>query len=353
MAGRSGQGVVRLAVLGCGAVTELLHLPAAARVPGLEVVSLVDRDLVRARRVAERYRVPDARTGLELGDTRVDAVLVALPNRLHAPVSIDFLRRGVAVLVEKPMALSSAEGRAMVEAAGEGNAVLQVAQMKRFAHGARLVKDLLDAGRLGTLTDFTVEWGEDFGWPLASGSSMSPDEAGGGVLVDFGSHLLDLLCWWLGFPSVVRYADDNRGGVEADCELELTMRGDVGTVPGEVRFSRLRTLSNVVRIRGERLTVEWDHMTADAVRILPTDWKDGAPPRFSWTEHDGQTFEDLFVRQLESFVDAVGTGPPSLVPGESVLPSLELIERCYRCRGRLEEPWDRPVGMPDAAEVGA
>src|SRR5262245_8670945 len=91
---------LRLAVVGCGAITTLLHLPAIALSDRVEAAVLVDVDAQRAGRLAERFGVPAAATDTGGLQERVDAAIVALPNHLHAPVSIDLLRRGVHVLVE-------------------------------------------------------------------------------------------------------------------------------------------------------------------------------------------------------------------------------------------------------------
>lgn len=337
---------VRLGILGCGAVVERLHLPAARRVEGLEVVALVDRDPGRARELARRFGVPDVRTSFEELDGRIDAALIALPNHLHAPVAIDLLKRGIAVLVEKPMALSAADARAMVEAAAAAGATLQVGLMKRFARGATLIRGALEQQLLGDVVGFSVEWGPRFHWPVTTDSGLNPSLAGGGVLTDFGSHFLDLLCWWFGEPTAVEYTDDARGGVEADCEVALTFSGAAGTVAGVARFSRIRELRNTVRVVGERLTIEWDHEVPDAVRVVPTAWS-GPPPSLVYGAAGAQSVQDLFVAQLRSFAASVATGAPAAVSGESVLPSVALIERCYRQRKERVHPWERPVVLPE------
>lgn len=336
---------VRLAILGCGAATERLHLPAAREVAGLQVTLLVDRNLGRAQALARRFGILAVRDRLSDPGEESDAVLIALPNRLHGPISIEYLSRGIPVLVEKPMALSLEEARAMVEAAHRGHALLQVGLTKRFARGAQIIKAALDANRLGSVTGFSVEWGEVFNWPLTSDAGMSRTQAGGGVLLDFGSHLLDLLCWWLGQPTVVSYADDHRGGVEADCHAVLRMEGPLGSVPGEVRFSRVRRLRNTVLIQGDRMAVEWAHELPDQVRFRDPDGRERT------ADADRQSFNDLFVEQLRAFAGAVSRSGPSPVSGESVIPSVGLIEQCYQQRRAIREPWARPVCLPGAEDL--
>src|SRR6266536_3703994 len=108
-----------------------------------------------------------------------------------------------------------------------------------------------------------------YNWPVASGFFFSKEQAGGGVLVDTGSHMLDLLLWWLGdVIDVVEYRDDSLGGVEAECWLSLVLQTPTGPVQGNIILSRLRKLRNTARIVGERFTIECDF--SDKVRIWPS-----------------------------------------------------------------------------------
>src|SRR5687767_5350166 len=94
---------VRLAVVGCGAVAELYHLPALLDSPDVELVAFVDPDLARARRLAERAPGADVLPGCDGLADRVDAVLLTAPNALHVPLGVPLLTAGVHLLVEKPM----------------------------------------------------------------------------------------------------------------------------------------------------------------------------------------------------------------------------------------------------------
>jgi predicted dehydrogenase len=316
-------------------------------VPDIAVTVLVDRVRVRAEALARRFGVPRVCDRFEQVGSKADAVLIALPNHLHAPVAISFLRGGIPVLVEKPMATSAVEARAMVEAAAAGGVPLQVGLMMRFAPAARAICRALDSEVLGAVTSFEVEWGERFRWPLVTGSGMVPQEAGGGVLLDFGSHLLDLLCWWLGHPELIAYHDDSQGGLEADCELEVRLSGPFGRVTGIARFSRLRDLGNCVRLVGDRAVIEWEHTTGAGVRLSVPTPRERATS-FFWEPTDLGVEGDVFAAQLRAFARAVRSGVTP-VPGESALPAIELIDQCYRQRQRLVQPWEHPILAPSGA----
>src|SRR5215210_1025760 len=232
---------IRLAVLGCGAVAQINHLPAISASDRVEAVVLVDADPGRARAMAERFGVPQSATDYREILDRIDAAVVALPNHLHAPVAVDLLRRGIPVLVEKPMALTVRECDEMIAAAEAGGATLAVGLDFRFFGATRWVKDFLAEGVLGELRGFDLRQGVIPRWPFATGYLLRKETAGGGVLADFGVHVLDLLLVWLGDWAAVDYRDDAQGGIESDCDLLLRMRSGL---KGVVEISRTRNLRN-------------------------------------------------------------------------------------------------------------
>src|SRR5262245_11750518 len=112
--------VLRVAVVGCGAIAEQMHLPVLAGHEQLKLVALVDRNLERAKRFAAGYNVPQAWDSIDrLTQENCDAVVLATPAVHHAPAALELISRGLHVLVEKPMATRYADAVGMVEAAEE------------------------------------------------------------------------------------------------------------------------------------------------------------------------------------------------------------------------------------------
>lgn len=126
---------VRVGVVGCGEVAQLMHLPFLDESPDLEVVALCDLSLGTARALAERYRVARCyASGDDLvADPAVEAVLVCSYD--HAPVALAAIAAGKHVLVEKPLAFTVAEGRQVAEAAATADVVAMVGYMKLFDPG--------------------------------------------------------------------------------------------------------------------------------------------------------------------------------------------------------------------------
>src|SRR6185503_6895765 len=336
---------LRIAVVGCGAVAQLNHLPALAASRHVKAAVLVDREISRAQALARRWGVPRAVTdvGEVLGE--IDAAIVALPNHLHAPVTVDLLRHRIPVLVEKPMAPTAADCDAMIAAADEAGVPLAVGLEFRFFDSTATVGELLASELVGPLTGFDLRQGVIPRWPFATDFMLRKETAGGGVLADFGVHVLDLLLCWLGDWQEVECADDALGGLESDAELELTFASGLA---GTVEVSRTRNLRNSCRFTGERGVLEvgiWDPDPEITLHLIESP---GAPDRdvelAGRARGGGQamTFHDAFVRQLDDFAAAVREGRPPRVSGREGRRAVALVEACYARRRPLALPRESP-----------
>lgn len=327
---------LRIAVIGCGAVTAEAHLPVASGTPGVRVTLLVDRNVSRADALARQFGVPRASADYEAAFDEADAAIVALPHSLHAPVCVDLLQRGLHVLVEKPMALTGAECDAMIAAARKSGAVLAVGLMRRFLTSYQFVHQALRSGVLGYVRRFDVREGSIYNWPVASDFFFRKETAGGGVLVDTGAHTLDTVLWWLGDVRSLEYFDDNYGGVEADCLLRLELEGGA---TGVVELSRTRKLRNTAIIEGDRARLEVDWVQA---RLTPRDGDvllhgSVKPALASSAPIDG--YLEGMAASFGDWIDAIRSGREPAVPGGEARRSVALIENCYRQRQPLEQPW--------------
>jgi predicted dehydrogenase len=332
----------RVAIVGCGAMVEKVHLPQLAIRDDCEVVALVDRAVPRVSALAGRFGIGRVLTShRDLLGSDVDAVLVAAPNHLHAPISIELLEAGLHVLVEKPMALTVADCDAMLETARRSGAVLAVGLMRRFAHAGLFAKWAIQAGLLGTIQTFTIRDGFVYAWPVTSDAFLRRATAGGGVLMDLGTHAVDQMLWWLGEVDSFEYYDDSYGGVEADCELHVSLKcGGRGTI----ECSRTRDLGQTAMIRGDRAELEVS-LVGNPVTLRFTSGGQALAGQAlggaAWTGQR-QRIPDLIAAEHTDFLDAIRFGGCPAVPGEEGRRSLALIERCYRSRRALRLPWVEP-----------
>jgi predicted dehydrogenase len=341
---------LRIAVVGCGAVAQLHHLPALAASRQAAAAALVDRDLERAQELARRWGVPRVAADVAEVVEHVDAAIVALPNHLHAPVAVDLLRRRIPVLVEKPMAPTVAECDAMIAAAAEAGVPLAVGLEFRFFDSTTTVRELLAAEIVGPLSGYELRQGVIPRWPFATDFVLRKETAGGGVLADFGVHVLDLLLCWLGDWRDVDCADDARGGLESDAELALTFASGLA---GTVEVSRTRNLPNTCRFTGERGVLEvgiWDPDPEITLRLADRDVQLAGHARGGGRV---LTFHDAFVRQLDDFAAAVREGRELRVPGSEGRRAIALVEACYARRRSLALPWESPPELEPWIEPAA
>jgi len=328
-------------MIGCGAIVERIHLPVATRSDEVEVTLLVDKDLERTRKIADEFGVPtvsdDYRDAIVRAGTEVEAALVAVPNFLHGPVSTELLQAGIHVLVEKPMALTAAGCDEMIEAAKLSGTTLTVGLNARFIWAYRFVKQALDSGLLGEMQSFELRRGGVFSWPVVSSATFDRDRAGGGVLMDIGPHMLDLLLWWLGDYERITYRDDAMGGVEANCELELTLKSGVS---GVVELSRDRVLRNMWVLRGARATLEVGCGAASPMPIhLTIGDEEVLLEGIATHNHEvDQIYQAPYERQLADFCEAIRDRREPFV-GAAGKDSIALIEACYAVRQPIDYEW--------------
>jgi predicted dehydrogenase len=323
----------RIALIGCGAISEVLHLPGLLRHPEVRSrLVLVDPATDRTAELAKQHGIASVSADYHEVLDRIDGAVVAVPPHLHHPVSLACLNHGVAVLCEKPLCEDAQHARELLEAAERADVALAVNQTRRLFPANRRIRELLAAGAIGRLTRIVYEMGEPFEWPAVSDAYFGAKGAGKGVLLDTGAHIVDLVTWWLGGqPQLTRYRDDSFGGTEAVAAVELEREG----CRASIRLSWLSKLGNAYRIEGERGSIEGE--VYDWASFIQRS-ADGRARRVR-TDDRPKGFEDFGHRLIDNFIDVLTTGAEPLVSGRDVLPSIEIIDACYARRERFDLPW--------------
>jgi predicted dehydrogenase len=330
---------IRLGILGCGAITQNAHLPAALRHPCVKVTALVDADLNRAR-LLQRSIGSSCEVAPRLSDVlgKVDAAIIAMPNHLHASATIDALKAGVHVLCEKPLALTTSDARACCEAASAKGLVLAVGMNRRFEDRQVLLQRVLEEDLLGSLAGYDWECGSPWEWETASGFYFSRAQAGGGVLMDAGVHLLDSLLDWFGPVNQVDSQHDDWGsGIEANALLKLHHSGRFGELTGSVRLSRTYNLRNSLIVSGSAARAvlpEADRSLVTVHRLLG-----GHEASMTLRLTESNSPYDSFSRQMSDFVESIQNHGQATVDGWQAVRLIDLVERCYAQARRLSEPW--------------
>jgi predicted dehydrogenase/nucleoside-diphosphate-sugar epimerase len=334
-------------IVGCGAITEQSYLPALDAMPEATVVSLIDRNLGRAKLLAERHGIPHYASSVDELPPGVEAAIVAVPHSLHRPVSCDLMRKGLHVLCEKPFAISTADAEAMIQCARESGVQLVSANICRYFWCNQEMRRLVESRTLGKLTGFRMVEGAVHNWPTVSGFFFDKKMAGGGILMDLGAHLVDLLLWWVNdYPAEVRYRDDAFGGVESECEIDLKFGPSIS---GSIKMSRLQDLGGSYRLEFERGSAEFRPFDPSGIANSIT-IESGGKKSFLKADRELQ-FTGYFEEQLRDFASTVRAGREGICAARQIAPSIRLIEECYAKAQPLSPPWLRG-GVADTPKDG-
>ncbi|MDD4688475.1 MAG: Gfo/Idh/MocA family oxidoreductase [Eubacteriales bacterium] len=190
--------MIKVGIIGCGAIYSV-HADAIKTLTNACLAGVCDMDLDRAQAAAEKYECAYYTDYKEM-IKEVDAVHLCLPHYLHAPIAIDCLKSGKAVITEKPMAIKYSDAVEMVDVSKQTGSPLHVIFQNRFNDGSLLVKGSLDDGRLGKVISARafVTWHREADYYSSNDWKGTWDREGGGVIINQSIHTLDLMRWFVG-----------------------------------------------------------------------------------------------------------------------------------------------------------
>jgi predicted dehydrogenase len=327
---------VRIGVVGAGWFASRRHLPDIGRCARAELVAVCRRDPGELQRIVEHFGHPAgyAEYRQMLDEAALDAVLICTPHALHAPQARAALERGLHVLVEKPLALTAAEAEALAALALERSLVLGVAVNPPYWAHCHALRDWVASGGLGELELADLRW-------LGSVEALygrgplpetlpgvvrpslfrgDPALAGGGHLMDAGSHLVSELLWVTGQTpaAVTALMDDPANDLRTSVAMELS-NGAMATlcVRGDSRYPDRRVCSRYYGSAGR----------ADI---------DGMPFQLTLSPHgaDPTTSAEAELPSVpspvENFVEAVQGHAALLSPPEHGVALARVMEAAYQ-----------------------
>lgn len=194
---------MKVAVIGCGTIANSAHIPSYMECAKTEIKYFCDIIPERAEAAVAKYgcgtAVTDYHTVLE--DPEVVAISVCTPNNVHAQIAIDAMEAGKHVLCEKPAARTYPEALEMQKAQARTGKVLNIGVVNRFNTGVNKLKALIDEGKLGEIYQVYVSFRSHRSIPGLGGAFTDKEIAGGGVLIDWGVHFLDIVMYCCGDPA--------------------------------------------------------------------------------------------------------------------------------------------------------
>ena len=211
---------MKVAVIGCGTIANAAHIPSYMNNPEAEIKYFCDIIPERAEAAVEKYGCGTAITDyhIALNDPEIEAVSVCTPNNMHPTISIDAMRAGKDVLCEKPAARTYAEALEMQKVQHETGRILNIGVVNRFNDSVNLIKKFIDDGKLGEVFHVYVSFRAHRSIPGLGGAFTTKAIAGGGALIDWGVHYLDIVMYCCGDPKPVTVTG------EAFCKLGRDMK---------------------------------------------------------------------------------------------------------------------------------
>ena len=287
----STNGPARVGLIGFGLGGKVFHAPLIASVPGLSLVTIVTSDPARQVEARESYpaaRVVDRPEAVWDAAAEHDLVVVSTPNSSHLPLGLKALGAGLSVVIDKPLAATAEDGRALAAAAAARGLMLSVFQNRRWDGDFLTVRRLIDEGVLGPVHRFESRYERWRPEPKAGTwrERGAPEEAGG-LLFDLGSHIADQALQLFGRPThVYAEVDRRRPGVEVDDDVfvALTHRDGVrshlwASVVAATLGPRFRVLGLGGAFEKYGMDVQEDALVAGG-RPGDADW--GREPKEQW-----------------------------------------------------------------------
>ncbi len=342
-------GKFQVGIIGTGWIAES-HAEAYNKMEDVEVVGLADWIEGKADRFKERYGLSLAKTYrshqemLDDDSLELDAVSVCTFNRQHADPTIYALKKGVNVLLEKPMCVTLEEGIAMMKAEKESGKILSIGFQPRFDPSMKLMKEIVRSGELGEIYYIQTGGGRRRGIP---GSTFIEDKTAGlGALADIGCYSLDMCLDAIGYPKPLtvsgfksdyigtnpkQYNEANRFSVDDFAAAFIRLEG------GVILDFRIAWAMNV-DTPGDTIILGKE----GGLRIPSTDcWNGGFGDMKIYKTIAGQNvetvipapnagFNDCFYLKCRKFLDAIKNGGKAPVPTSQIIYNQAILDGIVR-----------------------
>lgn len=342
---------VKVGIIGTGWIADA-HIASYKEMPDVEIVAGADLIPGKAEAFFKKHEVegvrcyPDHASMLDNED--LDAVSVCTYNRTHAECTIYALKKGVHVLLEKPMCVTTEEAFEIRKAEKESGKVLSIGFQPRFDENMKMIKKIVESGVLGKIYYIQTGGGRRHGIPTPFGTSFIEDKTAGiGAMADIGCYAMDMVLNAIGYPkplTVTGYTSDFFGKNPAYYPAHPEYAGKFGVDDFAAGF---------VRLEGDIILdfrIAWAmHMdTCGDTLILGTEGGLKIPSTACWNGsvggpmtiyHDvaGARVETvipvitdnghgLFYKKVRSFLDALKNGTPSPVPSSQIIYNQAIID---------------------------
>jgi len=339
---------MKVAIIGCGTIATGQHIPAYIKNEKTEIMYFCDPAPGAAENAVKQFGCGIAVTDYRevLNDPEVEAISVCTPNKYHSEIVIAAMRAGKHVLCEKPAACTYEEALEMQKVQHETGKVLNIGVVNRFNTNVNKLKELIDSGKLGEIYQVYVSFRSRRSIPGLGGAFTTKAIAGGGVLIDWGVHFLDIVMYCCGDPKVKSVSAETFCKLGTPIENYTYEKMWAGPPKLDGVCDVEEAVTGMVRTEGPVITLNG----AWAQNISPNEkyidflgtkggvrLKYGKEFTFFGAENGvltESTFNDgeksMFQQEIDAFVECIETGKKSHAHIDTNIITAQMMDAIYR-----------------------
>lgn len=345
-----------IAVIGCGRIANNAHFPALMQIEGIRIKYACDILIEKAEAQKAKYpRIENVITDYKVAikDDEVDTVFVLTPNYAHYTVTMDALRAGKHVFCEKPITVNYPLSVEMAEEAKKQGKMLNIGVCNRYHKSVEMLRTYADEGKFGNIYHVYCSFRACRCIPGLGGAFTTKSQSGGGVLIDWGIHFLDLILYVLGGAKIKTVTCDAYNEMAKDMKsykYKSMWAEDTADVENGVN-----DVDDFIagHIRTDKASVSFNGAWAqnlDKCELYVDFLGDKGGARLTYGDKfeffDGQTLETLnpefdipnmYLREDKAFLDSIERGVKDKNNIENILESMKLLDALYASADKKEE----------------
>ena len=345
-----------VAIIGCGRIANNAHLPALSTLDDVRIKYACDLLIEKAEQAKEKFpKIENVCKDYNevLADPEVEAVFVLTPNYAHYTVTMDALKAGKNVFCEKPITVNYPLSVKMAKEAEKQNKILNIGVCNRYQKSVEMLRDYVESGKFGNIYHVYCSFRSFRSIPGLGGDFTTKSQSGGGVLIDWGIHFLDLILYVLGGAKIKSVTCDAYNEMAKDMK-EYKYRGMWAEDTANIENGTNDVDDFITgHIRTDKASISFNGAWAQNIdkSEMYVDFlgdKGGARLDYcsKFTFYDGATLEtiqpeydipDMYACEDKAFIESIKTGVKDKNNIINILESMKLLDALYKSSDKKKE----------------
>ena len=330
---------LKFALIGTGGIAQT-YAQAFQQSECCQLVAVADVNEDSAKAFAEPFGAKAFAEYQTLAEnSEIDAVIISTPPNTHPEIAMFFMNLGVHVLCEKPLCLSVAEAKEMIETAEKTGVVFTMATKFRYCEDVVKAKAIIASGVLGEIVQFENAFTAKV--DMSKRWNSNKEISGGGVLIDNGTHSVDIIRYFLGpITDVLALETSGTQNLSVDENVKLLAKTENGTAASvDLTWGINKELPNFISVYGTNGTLHIGWRESKYKINSSPDWN---------IFGKGYDKVQAFKSKIENFRNAILSGEELLTKPEDALASVAVIEAAYKSLN--QNLWQRVVEKSESAK---